>query len=97
MERNAAVFRGHISSPGGSASAFWESGIRQLKTIDLREHRSAATAVRGTRLHACIKLLSKDPQGHTTSRGISHDKPPTPVLVSWLGPFRHLAHFNMKK
>ena len=37
VERNAEVFRGNISSPGGSALAFWKSGIRQLKAIALRE------------------------------------------------------------
>nr|BAP68945.1 RxLR effector candidate protein [Hyaloperonospora arabidopsidis Emoy2] len=88
VERNAAVFRGQISSPGGSASAFWEIGIRQLKAIALREHRLAATALRGARLHACIELLSQDPQGHPTSWDISHDRPPTPALVSWLRTFQ---------
>ena len=57
VERNAAVFRGKLLYTVGSASAFWESRLRQLKAIALREHRSAVTAVSEMRLLACIELL----------------------------------------
>ena len=82
VERNGVIFRGKSTSPAQSALAFWRSGLRQLKAIALREHRSAATAVRGARLHACLDILSQVPTGRQAPQTISHDELTAPALVS---------------
>ena len=88
VERNGVIFRGKSTSPAQSALAFWRSGLRQLKAIALREHRSAATAVRGARLHACLDILSQVPTGRQASQTISHDELTDPALVSWFRIFQ---------
>ena len=49
-ERNAEVFREEVTTPLRSALTFWDCGLRQLRAIALREHRSTEHAVNGVRL-----------------------------------------------
>ena len=76
------------TSPAHSALAFWRSGLRQLKAIAMREHRSAATAIRGARLHACLDILSQVPTDRQVSLTFSHDELTVPALVSWFRTFQ---------
>ena len=88
VERNAVIFEGKTTSPAHSALAFWRSGLRQLKAIAMREHRSAATAVRRARLHACLDILSQVPTGRQASLTFSHDELTVPALVYWFRTFQ---------
>ena len=88
-ERNVAVFRGELSNPCVKLSQILGFGLRQVKAIAIREHRSAATAVRGARLHVCTdELVLQDPRGHPPYAEISHDTLPPPALISWLRAFQ---------